>query len=239
MGQTARQRLIRDRFIAGHSNCDLRRHLDSVPPETPIRDVVDRCRVWESHADPAVRQMSKPTYPAYAVGDTDSDNEVTRVAAVTVLKSRLNQLEDLLRRVISTAERPAPKPELSDIEKLLQQLVREPPNRPLTVVNPPVPTPLEQMLRYFLDGQRQRQRQHPRQRPTRRDWTGVVCFSCVKSGHTATRCPKLNEAFPFLQPGWQTEKTPGGFAMIPPWGTTDPLAAGGGGGDSRQLALGH
>ena len=70
MGQTARLRLIRDIFIAGHSNCDLRRHLDSTPPETPIRDVVDRCRVWESHADPTVRRMSKPaqdpTYPAYA-----------------------------------------------------------------------------------------------------------------------------------------------------------------------------
>ena len=37
MGQTGRLRLIRDRFIAGHDNCDLRRHLDSVPPETPIR----------------------------------------------------------------------------------------------------------------------------------------------------------------------------------------------------------
>ena len=48
MGQTARLHLIRDRFIAGHSSCELRRHLDSVPPETPIRDVVDRCRVWES-----------------------------------------------------------------------------------------------------------------------------------------------------------------------------------------------
>ena len=44
MGQTARLRLIRDRFIAGHGNCDLRRHLESVSPETPIRDVVDRCR---------------------------------------------------------------------------------------------------------------------------------------------------------------------------------------------------
>ena len=73
LAQTARLRLIRDRFIAGHSNCDLRRHLDSVSPETPIRDVVDRCRVWESHADPAVRRMGKPsqdpTYPANAVGD--------------------------------------------------------------------------------------------------------------------------------------------------------------------------
>ena len=45
MGQTAHLKLIRDRFIAGHNNCELRRYLDSVPPETPIRDVVDRCRV--------------------------------------------------------------------------------------------------------------------------------------------------------------------------------------------------
>ena len=34
MGQTARLRLIRDRFIAGHRSCELRRYLDSVPPET-------------------------------------------------------------------------------------------------------------------------------------------------------------------------------------------------------------
>ena len=108
MGQTDRLRLIRDRFIAGHSICDLRRHLDSVSPETPIRDVVDRCRVWESHADPAVRRMSKPMpdpiYPTYAVGDTNSDNEVTRVAAVTGLKLDQNQLTDFLRRVNSTVE---------------------------------------------------------------------------------------------------------------------------------------
>ena len=70
MGQTAPLRLIRDRFIAGHSSCELRRYLDtvdSVPPETPIRDVVDRCRVWESHADPEsvslVRnQFIRPTW---------------------------------------------------------------------------------------------------------------------------------------------------------------------------------
>ena len=50
LGQTARLRLIRDRFIAGHDNCEFRQHLDSVPPETPIRDVVDRCR-WGSSID--------------------------------------------------------------------------------------------------------------------------------------------------------------------------------------------
>ena len=49
MGQTARLRLIHDRFIAGDENCDLRCYLDCVPPDTPLRDIVDRCRVWESH----------------------------------------------------------------------------------------------------------------------------------------------------------------------------------------------
>ena len=47
MGQTARLQLIRDRFIAGHSSCELRRQLDSVSPETPIWDVVTLPRLGE------------------------------------------------------------------------------------------------------------------------------------------------------------------------------------------------
>ena len=42
MGQTVQLRIICDRFIAGHGSCELRRHVDSVSPETPIRDIVDR-----------------------------------------------------------------------------------------------------------------------------------------------------------------------------------------------------
>ena len=72
MGQTARLRLIRDRFIAGHENCDLRRYLDCVPPDTPLRDIVDRCRVWECHGTTETRRVSKPmpepVYPTYVVG---------------------------------------------------------------------------------------------------------------------------------------------------------------------------
>ena len=93
MGQTAHLRLIRDRFIVGHSSCELRRYWDSVPPETPIRDVVDLCRIWESHADPAVGRVSKPSldpiYPAYVVEDSDNITETKWVAAVTRPKSGL------------------------------------------------------------------------------------------------------------------------------------------------------
>ena len=48
---SVRLQLVRDRFINGQENCALRRHLESVGPDTPIAEIVDRCRVWESHEE--------------------------------------------------------------------------------------------------------------------------------------------------------------------------------------------
>ena len=57
---------------------------------------MDRCRVWESHADPSARRLTKPSpdpiYPAYAVGDDDYNIGTTRVAEVTGHKSKPHQL---------------------------------------------------------------------------------------------------------------------------------------------------
>ena len=52
-----------DIFIIGQENRALRRHLDSVGPDTPISDIVDRCRVWESHDESNSRPIArhKPT----------------------------------------------------------------------------------------------------------------------------------------------------------------------------------
>ena len=50
-GPSARTRMVRDRLISGHRDCQLRRHLDSVPADTAIRDIVERCQVCESDAD--------------------------------------------------------------------------------------------------------------------------------------------------------------------------------------------
>ena len=38
--------------IAFQQSCDLRRHLVSAAPETLIGDIVDSCRIWESHVEP-------------------------------------------------------------------------------------------------------------------------------------------------------------------------------------------
>ena len=44
MGKRARDAMIRDRFIVAQRSCGLRRHLDGVSSDTPIRDIVDRCQ---------------------------------------------------------------------------------------------------------------------------------------------------------------------------------------------------
>ena len=79
IGQTVCLRLIRDRFIAGHESCELRRHLDCLPPDMPFRDIVDQCRVWERHSDSSLRRVSKPmpepTYPAYVVKKSEYESE--------------------------------------------------------------------------------------------------------------------------------------------------------------------
>ena len=221
--ETAHLRLIRDRFIAGHSSCELRRYLDSVPPESPIRDVVDRCRVWESHADPEIWRVSKPgpepVYPAFVVGESDDGVDDVRVATVNQPKSPPDQVEELLRRLLTSMAPPvpvpAPVPEAPKVERLLQRLVAESQRRPPAPGIRDEPGGLEKLLQSFLSGQ-QISGQQSRQRPARRGWNDVVCFSCGKAGHGANRCPTLDETFPFMLPGWKAESTPGGYLMISP-----------------------
>ena len=99
------------------------------------------------------------------------------------------------------------------MEKLLQRLVAETQILQPAPVIPPEPVGLENLLRSFLSGQHTSVQQ-PRQGSVRRDWNAIVCFSCGKASHSATRCPVLEESFPFMLPGWRAEKTPGGFIMI-------------------------
>ena len=51
MKKQARDTMKRDKFIAGQEQCALRRQLDGFAQDTPIGEIVDSCRVWESHSD--------------------------------------------------------------------------------------------------------------------------------------------------------------------------------------------
>ena len=228
MGQAARLRLIRDLFIAGHGNCELRQYLDCVPPDTPLRDIVDRCRVWESHAEPEVRRVSKPmpepAYPAYVINESDYETEPVRVVTMNKPNSSVDQMEELLKRLLTVltpaVPTPAKTPETSPMDKLVQLLLSETAQRKPV---PPVPAEraeVETMLRTYF-AEQQSSRQQPRFRPARRGWPEMKCFSCGKTGHGANRCPTLDVTFPFILPGWKAEKTQTGFLMISPKMATD------------------
>ena len=161
MRPNARLWLIRDRFIAGHLNCALQRHLDSVLPETPIRDIVDRCRVWESHAGSDDRRIVKPmperARTVHTVREPGCGPADQVVAAVIAPSVGVGELEALLRGLLSNVPVSAPPPRvaITDMATMLQRLL---PGTPMRA-------------------------QQPRPVPIRSDWTTIVCFSCGKSGH--------------------------------------------------------
>ena len=160
MGPNAPIRLMRDRFVAGHENCALRRHLDSVPPKTPIRDIVDRYRVWESHVDTGARIIVKPapemTLPIYTVDEPACMLADRVVAAATAPAVGARDLEALLRRLLPTApiQTPPLHPIPTEMEILLKHLLSGAP----APAPAPAPTPqtgiagMETLLQRLLPG---------------------------------------------------------------------------------------
>ena len=174
IGQTVRLRLIRDQLIAGHESCELRRHLDCLPPDTPLRDIVDRCRVWESHSDSSVRRVSKPmlepAFPAYMIKKSEHDPDPIRTVTVNKPERSVDDSE-LLRKLVEiltpVAPAPARAPEPSVMDKLVQLLMEKVATRKPVSPAPAEPTKLETRLQTYIKG-KQLPNQQFRPRPVRR-----------------------------------------------------------------------
>ena len=201
MGPSARVWMIRDR------DCDLRRHLDSVPPDTLIRDILDRCRVWESHADVDDRCHVKPTLVGTRSVCSVSDRPVRPVnrvvVAVTTPVVGLADLEKLVQKLLLSvpALAPPPSPAPVEIETMLKCLL-------LLTAAPEPASPPRSAITAMKTGSRRLVQPGmptsvPRTSPTsnRRDWTTVVCPSCGRPGHGVSWCPYLDETLPYMVGG--------------------------------------
>ena len=62
MKEKARDLMVRDKFIASQRSCGLCRHLDGAAPEMSILDIVDSCRIWESHGEQADTEHSGQSF---------------------------------------------------------------------------------------------------------------------------------------------------------------------------------
>ena len=175
-------------------------------PETPIRDIVDRCRVWESHADTDNRRVVKPTLervqPVYVVSEPTLGLTEQVVAAVTGPSVGLADLETMLKHLLPAVPAQAPPPRSA-------------------------PTEIEAMLKGLLPGTLT-QAPQPRPATARRDWAAVLCFSCGNYAHGASRCPTLDVKFPYMLPGWSAERRGDHYMMISPRLIAERLRAGNG-----------
>ena len=126
--------MVRDRFIDGQVECVLRRHLDSLGPDTPMADIVDCCRVWESHRDVKTEtRMRAGRRPARVVCQVSADERMPPALPET------ETLEDIIRRLLPTPAVPTPQldPIPSDRDLLIQRL--------LGTVCPPEPVAQERL----------------------------------------------------------------------------------------------
>ena len=128
--------------------------------------------MWESHADLEIRRVSKsnpePTYPTYAIDESDHGVEEVRVVTVNKTNPSLDQVEELLRRLLAgltpAAPIPAKAPKVPTIDKLLQQPVAEIQKFQPFMASPTEPMGLEKMLRSYF-AEHQPSRQQPRTCP--------------------------------------------------------------------------
>ena len=106
----------------------VRRHLDSLGSDTPMADIVDSCRVWESHVEVASgRQMGTDRHSPRAACQVTEDSQSPAGSPGTEL------LEDIIRRLLLAPLLPPRKAATipSDQELLIQRL--------LGAIRPPQP----------------------------------------------------------------------------------------------------
>ena len=95
MREQARDTMIRDKFIAGQEQCALRRQLDGFAQGTPIGEIVDSCRVWESHSD--LNWIAKTGYDSEIGNQSGDARTQARKKVGVVMEEREPEIEDRRR----------------------------------------------------------------------------------------------------------------------------------------------
>ena len=192
--------MVRDRFIDEQVECALRRHLDSLGPDTPMADIVDCCRVWESHRDVETEpRTSADRRPARVVCQVTVDEQIPTAPPET------ETLENIIRRLLPTPVPPAPRedPIPADQDLLIHRLLR--------IIGPPkavaqersAVTELETMLLNWLPVGTITEENAASLNASTVSSEG--CFSCGVLTHMMENCRTLDESFPFLPTGWHAE----------------------------------
>ena len=221
MGKRARDWMVRDRFIAAQRSCRLHQHLDGVSSDTPIRNIVDRCHVWENHSE---QKESSPCVgldqdPLGGSGDSRepgclrSDSQELMVCPVTesrvpVHVASVSQDEVGIQRKVGNGDSQlAPLEVISSLVTRLLRAAQE--DWPADVKVPPEEElGLSSAIPTVGGAEKGPVRERVR-----------VCFSCGRPGHGVNRCSQMDTSFPFLSQGWSVDVRGGQYRAIRTGGT--------------------
>ena len=114
--------------MAGQVGCILRRHLDCVESETHIRDIVNRCHVWESQAEFVDHRGDSPTRRQPRPVCLIEDAETVRVqagASVGTAPEDQDLFGTLMQHLLPTpvVSPPGATPIPSERDLLIQHLI--------------------------------------------------------------------------------------------------------------------
>ena len=165
-----------------------------------MTDIVDCCRVWESHCEVEIQpHTSADRRPARVIC------QVAEVEPAPATSPETETVEDIIRKLLPTPALPPLQavPIPSDRYLLIKQLME--------VICPPRPvaqersaaTDLETLLLNWLPvGTVTEEDAAP---PDLSSVSAEGCFSCGGLTHTTDQCQTLDESLPFLPTGWQAE----------------------------------
>ena len=200
--------MVWDRFNDGPAECALRRHLDSLKPETPMSDIVDSCRVLESHRDVETEPRTRSDRrPIHAVCQVAVDDQIRTPLSET------ESLEDIISKLLPTPASPKTwkDPIPSDQDLLVQRLLGTlAPSQPVVQKRSAV-TELETALLNWLPVGTVKE--DTVVSPRASAVSANRCFSCGIWTHTTENCRTLDESFPFLPIGWRAERVGDQFIL--------------------------
>ena len=173
-----------------------------------MSDIVDCCRVWESHRDVEIEtRISADGRPAHAVCQVTVDKQIPTTPPKT------ENLEDIIMKLLPALRPSQAIPIPSDTDVLIRQLME--------AICPPTPvaqerlaaTELEILLLNWLPvGTVMEEDATSPDPPTD---SAVGCFSCGDLTHMTDQCRTLDKSFPFLPTGMQAEHIRDQFILGP------------------------